>query len=189
MDYIKAYKRFIASHYLNGALRITIGITLPAVLLGYLHNLSAGIIVSIGAMCVANTDNPGPIHHRHNGMIACVLIIFLVCLLTGWASVSPLLMGSCVLVFCFVFSLMGIYGSRAGSIGVNALLVMVLNIGRHLYGLDALYHASLVLAGGLWYTGLSTPLSASPRQCSNTSFRENMRLSRSQIFPTALAGC
>jgi uncharacterized membrane protein YccC len=50
---------------------------------------------------------------------------------------------------------MGIYGSRAGAIGVNALLVMVLNIGRHLYGWEVLYNALFVLAGGLWYTGLS----------------------------------
>jgi len=27
--------------------------------------------------CVANTDNPGPIHYRRNGMIACILFLFL----------------------------------------------------------------------------------------------------------------
>jgi len=155
MDYIREYKRFINSHYLSGAVRITIGIVLPAVLLGYLHNLSAGITVSLGAMCVGNTDNPGPIHHRRNGMLACLLIIFLVDLLTGWAAGSAVLMGGCVLLLCFIFSFIGIYGSRATSIGINALLVMVLNIGRHRHGPDNLYNALYVLAGGLWYTGLS----------------------------------
>jgi uncharacterized membrane protein YccC len=88
MDYVREYMRFVNSHYLNGAIRITIGITLPAILLGYFHNLSTGIVVSIGAMCVANTDNPGPIHHRRNGMIACILIIFLVSLITGLSRIS-----------------------------------------------------------------------------------------------------
>src|SRR5882762_820606 len=105
MDYIREYKSFINSHNLNGAIRITVGITLPAILLGYFNNLSAGIAVSIGAMCVGNTDNPGPIHHRRNGMIACVIIIFVVSLLTGLVSGSGLLTGSLVLVFCFVFSM------------------------------------------------------------------------------------
>jgi uncharacterized membrane protein YccC len=155
MDYVREYKRFINGHYLSGAVRITVGITLPAILLGYLHNLSTGIVVSIGAMCVANTDNPGPIHHRRNGMIACVLIIFFVSLLTGLASGSPVLMGLLVLLFCFLFSMMGIYGSRASSIGVNALLVMILSLERHLQGWDVLTHALDVLAGGLWYTALS----------------------------------
>src|SRR6185312_4113979 len=94
-------------------------------------------------------------HHRRNGMLACLLIIFLVDLLTGWAAGSAVLMGGCVLLLCFIFSFIGIYGSRATSIGINALLVMVLNIGRHRHGPDNLYNALYVLAGGLWYTGLS----------------------------------
>ncbi|HXB32826.1 MAG TPA: FUSC family membrane protein [Puia sp.] len=155
MDYVLEYKRFINSHYLNGAIRITAGITLPAILLGYFHNLSTGIVVSIGAMCVANTDNPGPIHHRRNGMIACVLFIFFVSLITGLVNHSPVWMGLIVLVFCFVFSLMSIYGNRAGSIGLNSLLVMVLNIDFHRHGSDVLYNALYIAAGGLWYTVLS----------------------------------
>jgi uncharacterized membrane protein (TIGR01666 family) len=155
MDYVRQYKRFINSHYLNGAIRITAGITLPAILLGYFNNLSAGIVLSIGAMCVANTDNPGPIHHRRNGMIACVLIIFLVTVVTGWASGSAVMTGLLVVVFCFVFSLMSIYGNRASSIGVNALLVMVLNLDRRQQGWHILINAAYVLAGGVWYTVLS----------------------------------
>src|ERR1700744_48740 len=151
MDYISQYKRFINSHYLNGAIRITVGITLPAIFLGFFHNLSAGIVLSIGAMCVGNTDNPGPIHHRRNGMIACVLIIFLVTLLTGLASGSPGITGLLVFVFCFIFSLMSIYGNRASSIGVNALLVMVLNLDRRQEGWHILINAAYVLAGGIWY--------------------------------------
>ena len=155
MDYIKQYKSFINSHYLNGAIRITVGITLPAILLSHFNNLAGGIALSLGAMCVGNTDNPGPIHHRRNGMIACVLIIFLVTLLIGLASASPLVTGLLVCVFCFVFSFMGVYGTRASSIGVNALLVMVLNIDRHHTPLESLITATYVLVGGVWYTVLS----------------------------------
>ena len=155
MDYIREYKSFINSHNLNGAIRITVGITFPAILLGYFNNLSAGIAVSIGAMCVANTDNPGPIHHRRNGMVACVIIIFIASLLTGLVSGSKSLTGILVFVFCFVFSMMGIYGNRASSIGVNALLVMVLNIDRPHHGWESLINALYILAGGSWYTVLS----------------------------------
>ncbi|HLZ86930.1 MAG TPA: FUSC family membrane protein, partial [Puia sp.] len=155
MDYIRQYKSFINSHYLNGAIRITVGITLPAILLSQFNDLAAGISVSIGAMCVGNTDNPGPIHHRRNGMIACVLIIFLVTLLVGLASGSHVWTGILVFVFCFIFSFMGVYGTRASSIGVNALLVMVLNIDRQRTGLDSLITALYVLSGGVWYTALS----------------------------------
>jgi uncharacterized membrane protein (TIGR01666 family) len=155
MDYIRQYKSFINSHYFNGAIRITVGITLPAILLSLFHNLATGIAVSVGAMCVGNTDNPGPIHHRRNGMVACVVIIFLVTLVMGLVSPSGLATGILALVFCFVFSFIGVYGTRASSIGVNALLVMVLNIDRRHTALESLINAAYVLSGGLWYTALS----------------------------------
>jgi uncharacterized membrane protein YccC len=155
MDYIREYKSFINSHKLSGAVRIVAGITLPAILLGYFNNLPGGIAVSLGAMCVGNTDNPGPIHHRRNGMVACVIIIFIVSLLTGLVAGSRLLTGALVFVFCFVFSMMGVYGTRASSIGVNALLVMVLSIDRPLPGWQSLINAVFILAGGIWYTVLS----------------------------------
>ena len=158
MDYVRQYKSFINSHYFNGAIRITIGITLPAILLGYFHNLAGGISISIGAMCVGNTDNPGPIHHRRNGMIACVLIIFIVTWLMGLASSSSLLSGILILIFCFVFSFIGIYGTRASSIGINALLVMVLNVARPRGATESLITAIYVLSGGVWYTLLSLML-------------------------------
>ncbi|HWB93523.1 MAG TPA: FUSC family membrane protein [Puia sp.] len=155
MDYIKQYKSFINSHYFNGAIRIVIGITLPTILLSLFHNLGAGISLSLGAMCVGNTDGPGPIHHRRNGMIACVLIIFLVTLFMGLASYSAVIVGVLVFLFCFIFSFIGVYGARASSIGVNALLVMVLNIDQHRSDMDSLITAVYVLAGGAWYTVLS----------------------------------
>src|SRR5579872_7255139 len=116
MDYIREYKSFVNSYNLSGAVRITFGIIFPAIVLSCFSNLSAGIVVSLGAMCVGNTDNPGPIHHRRNGMIACSLIVFAVTLLTGLASGNPLLTGAMIFFFCFFFSMMGIYGSRASSI-------------------------------------------------------------------------
>ena len=64
MDYIKEYKSFISSHYLSDGVRITAGIALPAFIMSYLGLLTTGIVMSVGALCVAVTDNPGPVHHR-----------------------------------------------------------------------------------------------------------------------------
>ena len=41
MDYLKQYKSFVNSYYLSEGVRITIGVTLPAIILSYLNNLSA----------------------------------------------------------------------------------------------------------------------------------------------------
>ena len=155
MDYLKEYKSFITSHNVASGVRITAGVVLPAVLLSYFNLLQVGIVLSLGAMCVSATDNPGPIHHRRNGMVVCTALIFIVALLTGWAVPYPFLLGTLIVVFCFVFSMIAVYGNRAISIGLAALLVMVLNISRHYHGWEVVINALYILAGGVWYTLLS----------------------------------
>jgi uncharacterized membrane protein (TIGR01666 family) len=155
MDYIKEYKSFINSHYLSEGLRITIGIVFPAIILNYFDLLSVGVVVALGAMSVSITDNPGPIHHRKNGMVACIVINTIISMLTGFAAPYYFVLGLLILIACFVFSMIGVYGNRANSIGVSALLVMVLNIDRMHEGWNVMYNALYILAGGLWYMLLS----------------------------------
>ena len=88
-------------------------------------------------------------------MIACSLVIFAVALVTGFAASFPLILGVLIFICCFIFSMIGVYGSRATSIGVSALLLMVLNIDRPAQGNEIFLTALYVLAGGTWYTLLS----------------------------------
>ncbi len=155
MDYLKEYKSFISSHYLSDGVRITFGIAIPSIVLSYFDHLSAGIIVSVGAMCVSIADSPGPIHHRRNGMNICNLIVFIVSLIIGFAAHNAILLGALIFISCFVFSMIGVYGSRATSVGVSALLVMVLNIDRKNQGWEIVINSLYILAGGTWYTVLS----------------------------------
>ena len=57
-----------------------------------------------------------------------MLVIFIASLLTGFAVGSVFATGLLVAIFCFIFSMIGVYGARAGSIGLAGLFVMVLNL-------------------------------------------------------------
>lgn len=155
MDYVKEYKHFVNSHYFSDGVRITIGVALPAILLSYFNLLNIGLTVSIGALCASITDTPGPIHHRKNGLWVCNACIFLVALLTGLATPHPLLLAVLILVSSFSFSMLGVYGNRAASIGTAALLAMVLSLEHRLSNWDVLLQAGYMLIGGVWYTLLS----------------------------------
>lgn len=155
MDYLKKYKSFLYSYYLSSGVRITAGVVLPALIFSYFDMLSQGVAVSLGAMCVSGTDNPGPIHHRRNGMLVCLAFLVVVASLTSLTASYPVLLGILITVFCFVFSMIGVYGSRAISIGVSALLIMVLQVGHPGHGKVVFIQAAYILLGGLWYTGLS----------------------------------
>jgi uncharacterized membrane protein (TIGR01666 family) len=155
MDYIKEYKSFISSHYLSDGVRITAGIVLPAVLLNHFNLLAVGVVVSLGAMSVSITDTPGPIQHRKNGMLACSIINTLMALLTGFAASQHWMLAMLIVIACFLFSMIAVYGTRANSIGVSALLIMVLNISGQQHGWDIAINAAYILAGAVWYTLLS----------------------------------
>jgi uncharacterized membrane protein (TIGR01666 family) len=155
MDYIKEYKSFINSHYLGEGVRITAGIVLPALVLNHFNLLAVGVVVALGAMTVSITDNPGPIHHRKNGMVACIIINTIIATVTGFVAPYAFLLGTLIALACFVFSMIGVYGNRVNSIGVSALLIMVLNIDRQHHGWDVLLNSAYILAGGVWYMVLS----------------------------------
>jgi len=155
MDYIKEYKSFISSHYLSDAVRITAGIVLPAIVLNYFNLLAVGVVVSLGAMSVSITDTPGPIQHRKNGMLACIIINTVMAVFTGFAAPHPYLLGLLILLACFLFSMIAVFGNRANSIGVSALLVMVLSIDRQHQGWDVIVNAAYIFAGAVWYMLLS----------------------------------
>ncbi len=160
MDYLNSFKSFVNSHYLSDGIKMTVGILLPAFIMGYFDLLPIGLVISIGALCVSGTDNLGPVQHRRIGMTVCNLAIFLSSILVGLTMYSPVLLGVVLFVCCFFFSMLGIYGARATSIGLAALLVMVLKLNHVAQGWDILWSSLYLLAGGTWYMIFSLTLNS-----------------------------
>lgn len=158
MDYLKQYRSFISSHYLSEGVRITAGILLPVLVLGYFNWLPVGMTMALGALAVSIADNPGPIHHRKNGLIVCSVVVFAVSLITGLSFPIHWLFFIVLTLFCFIFSMIGVYGARASNIGIGALLVMVIQTEHITSGWPLLWHSLYILAGATWYVLLSLVL-------------------------------
>ena len=151
MESLKQYKSFLYSYNLTDGIRMTVGILVPAFVMLYFGQLPIGIVMSIGALCVSVTDIPGPIRYRRNEMLICIGTIFFVTVYVGLASYSAIATGVILTAFCFVFSMLGVFGHRAGAIGLAALLVMVLNFNYLYRGVEIFLNAFYILAGGIWY--------------------------------------
>ena len=146
---------FFFSQSLADGLRITIAVLLPALASFYLDLFELGMTISLGALCVSLVDAPGPIIHRRNTMLFCLLFIFIVVAVTGYARFNIFLIGLEILLFSFFFSMFTIYGLRATMVGNAALLAMVLTMDRPIEPSQVLWYGLLMVAGGIWYMIIS----------------------------------
>src|SRR6187551_3254300 len=121
---------FFFSQSLADGLRTTIAVLLPALVSFYLNLFDLGMTVSLGALCASLVDAPGPIIHRRNTILFCLLFLFIVVFTTAFARLNIYWMGFEIVVFSFFFSMFTIYGLRAVMVGNAALLAMVLTMDR-----------------------------------------------------------
>lgn len=142
---------FLFSQYLADGIRITLEIILPTVILAQFGKLDLGLIISTGAFAVSLTDAPGPIEHKRNGMLYCILCTFLIALLTGFFNTNIYLLGLLILLSSFFFTMFSVFGNRAASLGTAALLILVLRMDKIATPLEVVYDSLLILCGGIWY--------------------------------------
>lgn len=155
IDYIREYKKYSSSYYVSEGVRTTAGVMIPLLVASYFGQLQTGIALALGAMCVGLTDNTGPIHHRINGMVAAILLIFVTTLLTGFIIGYPLLLAVFIAFMGFSCSFIGVYGVRANYVGGAGLLIMVLSIDERYNAEQVIRNALLVSSGGIFYLTIS----------------------------------
>ncbi|MFC4140891.1 FUSC family membrane protein [Pedobacter mendelii] len=152
---IRSVQDFLLSTYFADGLRITVGVLLPSLILAQFGMLKYGMTLSLGALCVSVVDSPGPMVHRRNAMLVTMGLIFVFSIITGLTNKSHYFIGFLLAISSFIFSMFYIYGVRAAAIGTATLLIMVLSIDDIRPWQEVLIHSLMVLAGSLWYTGLS----------------------------------
>ena len=151
MNYIDEFKKFIFSHNLSTGVRLSLGALVPSLLFQQYGILSEMIAFPLGTLIIGATDNPGPYHRRRNSLLIAIGTCFLVALTTGLLRHIHFAIFIEIIVFGMFFSLVGVYGNRATSIGLISLLVFVFNIDDHLSG-DMVFRTALIFsAGGIWY--------------------------------------
>ncbi len=158
MDYIKEYRRFVNSYNFAYALRVTIAVTLPAIVLSYFNLYQVGLVASLGAMTVSNADIPGPVQRRFNGMLATLILNFCIVLLIGFSSGNMALLTILIALLCFLLTIISVYGSRVSTIGFAGIIVMVLTFDNVRTGIEVVNNALYILAGSIWYMLLSLAL-------------------------------
>lgn len=151
MNYSLTVRKFITSQYLYTGIRITAGVLIPGLVLYHYGALVPMMGIPLGAIFIAFVDNPGPLHHRINGMVAGIILNFLVVCISGLSHWYPLLISFEIIIFSFLFSMFAVYGNRANSIGLIGLIVFIITYGSAESSSHFFYNALYFSAGGIWY--------------------------------------
>jgi uncharacterized membrane protein (TIGR01666 family) len=157
---LKEFQHFFYTQEFADGLRTTIAILLPSLILSYFGQLHTGTTISMGAICATISDAPGPLRHKRNGMLFCILFIFLSALITGFARMNIYVLGLELLLCSFIYSMFSVYGARATAVGSAALLVLILTMDQPVTGAGIIWQAVYIASGGLWYTLISLTFSS-----------------------------
>src|SRR5687768_9339975 len=131
---------FLFTQEFADGVRTTVAILLPSLILSFFGQLQIGTTISLGALCVSISDAPGPLVHKRNGMLFCLLFIFISALITGFVHTNIYALGIAIFFGSFLYSMFSVYGARATAVGSTALLVMILTMDQPIYDNNVLWH-------------------------------------------------
>lgn len=151
MNYPAELKKFITSQYLFSAVRITLAIVIPALILAQLGLLKEFFLFPLGTSFVALTDQPGPFIRRRNTLILAILSFVFIAFVASMLMTFPILVVVELIVFCMFFTLIGVYGTRLAILGSLALVVLAIFIDGHLTGAHIGKSLLIFSAGCTWF--------------------------------------
>ena len=146
---------FFFSQYFDEGLRITLGCIVPVIICAFLGEFTTGTLISLGALVVGISDTPGAPAHRRMGALLCVILGTLTIFITAVANNSIAAMTVVIAVLVFLYSMFAVFNSRAATIGMMCLLLMMINVDSVYSFREELAFISYFLIGGVWYMLIS----------------------------------
>lgn len=151
MYYLDGFRKFVFSQYLATGVRLTLATLIPCLVFHRYGVLETMMPFALGTLLIGVTDNPGPRVRRRNTLLATILISFLAGLITIGVESSVWLVYVAIAVFGLFFSMIGVYGNRANSVGTISLLVFIFTLGEEKAPAEIVRHMLTFMAGGCWY--------------------------------------
>ena len=152
---MKKISQFPSGRQVTGAVRLAIGVLLPGFACASYGYLTTGVTLAVGALAVAASDLSVPTPDRKLGMMVCTILTGFTGFAAGCASGQLYLEAVTILLLCFCYSLLSVFGATAASIGAQSLMIMSLVLFQKPVGSQIFKTAVLLLTGGLWQMALA----------------------------------
>ncbi|MCI0921075.1 FUSC family protein [Sphingobacterium rhinopitheci] len=142
---------FFYGQYFAEGLRITIGTIIPVIVCAIFGEFKTGTLISLGALIVGLSDTPGAPHHRKLGMFYCTILSIFTMIITCLVNNSLPLMTITIAAISFVGAMLAVFNSRASTIGMMCILIMLINIDDVYTYKEELIFLLYFIIGALWY--------------------------------------
>lgn len=151
MNYATELKKFATSQSIYSAVRISLAIVLPSVILAHFGLLKEYFLFPLATSFVGLTDQAGPFIRRRNALIFAIASFFTISLVASVLKNYPLLIYPEIIVFSIFFTMLGVYGQRLAAVGALSLVVLGIFIDGNLTGDNILKSSLIFLAGSVCY--------------------------------------
>ena len=151
MNYATELKKFATSQYIFSAVRITLAIVVPSIILAYFGILKEFFLFPLATSFIGLTDQPGPFIRRRNALLLAIISFTLVGVIASVLKDFPVLVYVEIVVFGLFFTMIGVYGQRLAAVGALSLVVMAIFIDGHLTGDNIMKSSLIFLAGSICY--------------------------------------
>ncbi|MBU4537603.1 MAG: FUSC family protein [Weeksellaceae bacterium] len=151
MNYAAQFRKFTTSQYIFSAVRITLAIVVPSIILAHFGLLKEYFLFPLATSFVGLTDQPGPFIRRRNSLILAIICFFTVSVVaTFLKDFQPVIFFE-IIFFGMFFSMIGVYGQRLAAVGSLSLVVMAIFIDGHLSGGNLVKNSLIFLGGSVCY--------------------------------------
>ena len=151
MNYATELKKFASSQAIYSAVRISLAIVLPSVILAHFGLLKEYFLFPLATSFVGLTDQAGPFIRRRNALIFAIASFFAISLVASILKNYPLLIYPEIIIFSIFFTMLGVYGQRLAAVGSLSLVVLGIFIDGNLTGDNILKSSLIFLAGSVCY--------------------------------------
>ena len=151
MNYATEVKKFATSQSIFSAVRISLAIVVPSIILAHFGLLKEYFLFPLATSFVGLTDQPGPFIRRRNALLLAIISFFVVATIASLVKNFPPLIYLEIIIFGIFFSMIGVYGQRLAAVGGLSLVVLAIFIDGHLTGANITKSLLTFLAGSFCY--------------------------------------
>ncbi|WP_405606757.1 FUSC family protein [Polaribacter sp. Asnod1-A03] len=153
---IKNLIRYFKSIDFFKAFLVAISMVIPVLVsIYFFDSFTIGFSFALGTIFSAPSDVSGSLKHKFYGILASIILSFLITLLIGTFSGSLFVSVPLLIILTFSISYISVFGFRASLVSLSGLIALVLAFANQSAEISVFEHSLYILLGGFWYLFLT----------------------------------